>query len=451
MENNKIEYKRELADELDLEKEVIAFLNSREGGFIYIGIDNDGNIIGVTNADRDILKIKDRIKNNILPSTLGLYDVVLDEKNGKKIIKIIVAGGSEKPYFKKKNGMTEKGCYIRIGTAAEPMPQKMIDEMFASRTQNSIGKIKSPRQDLRFEQLHIYYQEKQKPLNKQFRTNLELLTPQGELNYVAYLLADENNISIKVAKYKGKNRTELIENNEYGYCSLIKAAKNVLNKIELENRTIAKITSTERKEKRLWNPLALREAIINVFVHNDYTREIPPKFEIFNDRIEFTSAGSLPEGLSQNEFFEGFSVPRSKELMRIFKDLDLVEQLGSGIPRILEAYSKDCFYFSDNFVRMVFPAIEAVHIDIDQVTDQVTDQVKQLILLIEDEHTRKELMIKLRMKHNQNFRDNYLHPALEKKLIELTIPDKPNSKNQKYRLTPKGKELKKILEANERF
>ena len=81
---------------------------------------------------------------------------------------------------------------------------------------------------------------------------------------------------------------------------------------------------------------------------------MPPKFEIFSDRIEITSAGGLPEGLSQQEFFEGFSVPRNKELMRIFKDLDLVEQLGSGIPRILEHYGKESFNFSENFLRMTF-------------------------------------------------------------------------------------------------
>ncbi|MEQ9290451.1 MAG: ATP-binding protein [Cyclobacteriaceae bacterium] len=82
---------------------------------------------------------------------------------------------------------------------------------------------------------------------------------------------------------------------------------------------------------------------------------MPPKFEIFSDRIEITSAGDLPEGLNEEEFFQGFSVPRTKELMRIYKDLELVEQLGSGIPRILEYYSRSSFSFSDNFIRMVFP------------------------------------------------------------------------------------------------
>lgn len=55
------------------------------------------------------------------------------------------------------------------------------------------------------------------------------------------------------------------------------------------------------------------------------------------------------------QFFEGYFVPRNKELMRVFKDLGMVEQLGSGVPRILESYGKECFSFSDHFLRMIFP------------------------------------------------------------------------------------------------
>lgn len=311
-ETNRIEYKAHLTKDLDLEKEVVAFLNYQEGGLVYIGIDKTDTVVGVSDPDADMLRIKNRIKNNICPSVLGLFDVVAEEKDGKSVIKIVVASGSEKPYFKKKYGMTEKGCYLRIGTAAEPMPQKMIEELFASRTRNSIGKIKAARQDLSFEQLRIYYQEKQKPLNKHFQKNLELFTPQGDLNYAAYLLADMNNISVKVAKYRGKSRVDLVENNEFGYVSLVKAAKNVMDKIGIENRTLTKITSTTREEQQLWNSIALREAIINAFVHNDYTREIAPKFEIFSDRIEITSAGSLPHGLSAAEFSKASLFPEIK-------------------------------------------------------------------------------------------------------------------------------------------
>ncbi len=125
---------------------------------------------------------------------------------------------------------------------------------------------------------------------------------------------------------------------------------------EVVAKTNTKITSREREVNYLWDPISLREAIINAFVHNDYTNEVPPKFEIFDDRIEITSAGGLPDALSQDEFFECFSVPRNKEIMRIYKDLKLVEHLGSGIPRILENYSKECFKFSINFLRMSFPS-----------------------------------------------------------------------------------------------
>ena len=201
------------------------------------------------------------------------------------------------------------------------MPVKMIESLFAKRTRNSIGKIKAPNQNLNFEQLKIYYEGANKALNQQFATNLESLTEDGQYNYVAYLLADANGMSIKVAKYEGLDRVDLMENNEYGYCSLVKATKQVLDKINVENKTLAKITPKEREEKRLWNSVALREAVINAIVHNDYTSEVPPKFEFFDDRIEITSFGSLLQGMTEKEFFEGYSIPRNKELMRVFRDL----------------------------------------------------------------------------------------------------------------------------------
>lgn len=273
-----------------------------------------------------------------------------------------------------------------------------------------------------------------KNLNQQFASNLELLTEDGSYNYVAYLLADVNGMSIKVAKYDGLDRVDLMENNEYGYCSLVKATKQVLDKIELENKTLAKITSKERIEKRLWNSVALREATINAIVHNDYTSEVPPKFEFFDDRIEITSFGSLPQGMTEKDFFEGYSVPRNKELMRIFRDLDLVEHLGSGVPRILRSYGKECFKFTENFLRMTFPA-----------TEQVTEQVGELVKVLDKEMDRQEIQDRLGLSHRENFRSNYLKPALEQEFIEMTIPDKPNSRLQKYRLTILGKQLKNKL------
>ncbi|MGB5989501.1 MAG: RNA-binding domain-containing protein [Marinifilaceae bacterium] len=323
VESNRIEFKEKLTNEL--EKEIVAFLNYKEGGFVYVGIDKHSNVVGLKDADDVQLRIKDRLKNNILPSCMGLFDVVKEESEGKSIIKIVVASGSEKPYYVKKNGMSERGCFIRVGSSSEPMQQRIIEDLFAKRTRNSIGRIISNRQDLTFAQLKIYYEAMDRTLNSNFLQNLELLTKDKELNYVAYLMADNNGNSIKLAKYDGLKRVHLLENNEYGYCSLIKATKQVLDKIELENRTFAKITSKERIETRYWDAVALREAVINALVHNDYTGEVPPKFEIFDDRIEITSTGGLPNSLN-------------KEIMRIYKDLDLTFELfGLEVPRILFA------------------------------------------------------------------------------------------------------------------
>ena len=354
IENQHTEYKQKLTDEL--EKEVVAFLNSKEGGVIYLGIDKHGNTVGLNDVDQTQLVIKDRLKNNILPSCLGLFDVVIENKEDKDLVKIIVASGPEKPYYVKKYGLSEKGTFIRLGSASEPMPTRMIENLFAKRTRNSIGKIKSPKQELTFQLLQIYYHSIGKVLNEQFVSNLELINEDGNYNYAAYLLNDINNVSVKVAKYVGLTRVDLIENNEYGYECLIKAIKAVLDKLNIENKTSTRITGRERIEQRVWNAVALREAVINAFVHNDYTRELAPKFEIFDDRLEITSYGGLPEGMEQEEFFSGYSIPRNKELMRIFKDLDLVEQLGSGIPRILKHYSKENFKFSENFLRIILPS-----------------------------------------------------------------------------------------------
>lgn len=255
-ENKHIEFKQKVTPEL--EKEVVAFLNSNEGGVIYIGIHKNGLPVGVSDADNEQLLIKDRLKNNILPSCMGLFDLVIEQKEGKEIIKIIVAGGYEKPYYVKKYGLSEKGAFIRVGSSAEPMPTRQIEQLFSKRIRNSIGNMKSPKQALQFQQFHIYYQSIGKTLNEQFARNLELLTDDESYNYVAYLMNDINNISIKVARYQGLNRVDLVESNEYGYESLVKATHQVLDKLNLENRTLTKITSKERKEQRLWNAIALR-------------------------------------------------------------------------------------------------------------------------------------------------------------------------------------------------
>ena len=386
-ESNRIELKATLNDKL--EKEIVAFLNNREGGILYIGIDDKGNPVKNSDLDSMQLKIADRIKNNILPSTLGLFDIATEYVDNIPITKIIVSSGLEKPYYIKSKGMSPNGCYMRLGTSTQPMSTTLIDELYAKRIHTTLRNIPSPRQDLTFAQLKIYYQERGFELNRKFANSLELLTPDGQYNYIAYLLADENGVSIKVAKYTGTTKVDLVENEEYGYCSLIKAANHVLEKMKIENVTKVKVTSTKRIEKNLVESVPLREALINAVVHNDFSREIPPVFEVFSDRIEITSYGGLIPGQSKEDFFSCSSMPRNRELMRVFKDLGLVEQLGSGMSRILQSYDRSIFEISDHFIKAIFPFSLSANDEIvangdnngDISGDNQSDRDKVLLLL----------------------------------------------------------------------
>lgn len=352
-ESQRIEFKLKITEKL--ERSVVAFLNSKDGGMIYLGVADDGEVIGLENADAEQRKIADRIKNNIRGETLGLFDIILEDYHGKSVIKLIVSSGTEKPYYLKEKGMTSEGCYIRNGSRNEQMTSSMIEKTFARRTRNSLSVITAPRQDLSFEQLHIYYQEHGKALNDRFAQSLNFLTEDNKYNLNAWLFADENDITIKVAKFSGVDKTDLIENEEYGYCSIIKSCIATLEKLNIENKTFARINYPFRQEGRLIDAQSLREAVINAFVHNDYSDLMSPAFYIFSNRIEIVSYGGLIDGMSIEELVSGCSRPRNREIMRVFRDVDLVEQLGSGMNRMMKAYSQDIFNISPNFFLVSFP------------------------------------------------------------------------------------------------
>lgn len=433
-ESNRIEYKRQLTEHL--EREVTAFLNSGEGGVIYLGIDAGGNLFGVEDCDRQQLAIKDRLKNNIRPSIMGLFEIEHEEREGLDLIRVTVAGGLERPYYLKKYGMTEKGCFLRVGSSSEPMPAEMIESFYGKRVRNTIGRMESPRQELSFEQLKIYYEARGLVLSNKFLRNLELLTNDGKPNYAAYLLADENGASFQVAKYSGPDRVDLVENRDYGRCSLVKALKSILGRVEVENTVFTKITYPFRRETELINSIAVREAIINAVVHNDYSYGSTPKVEFFSDRAEVTSMGGLPYGVTEADFFGGCSVPRNKEIMRVLRDLEIVEHLGSGVPRILKAYGKEAFEIRASYVRIVFPYAKR-----DQAGTKSglsRDQVRILRkCLIANGIT--DLMEAAGRANRTKFRNQVLKPLMEAGYIAMTIADKPTSRNQQYQTTENGK------------
>ena len=374
-ETDNIEYKRQIPE--DIEKAVIAFLNAA-GGEIYVGIDDDGNVYGVENYDQTIRGFVDRIKNNITPSAMGLFTVSPKSgENGKVYFIMQIASGLEKPYYINKYGMSKRGCFIRIGTQNSPMPQAMIDSLYARRSLHTLHNVVSPRQNLTFRQLKIYYEEKGYTSDSEnLLQNLDFYTEDGKFNYAAYLMADSNGVSVKMVQYAGTNKVTILKKTECGNCSLVKAAYSMLNALDIYNQTAVEITYPNRIETRLVEPIALREALLNAIIHNDYIKGAYPVVEFYSDRVEITSSGGLPLGLSQEAFFKGRSLPRNREIMRIFSNMDLAEQLGSGMHRIMQYYKPEDYTIDDTFITARFKYNEHTHTVV--TGDEVANDYREL-------------------------------------------------------------------------
>jgi predicted HTH transcriptional regulator len=354
-ESENTEYKEKLTD--TLEKEVVSFLNT-DGGCIYIGVKDNGEVVGMPNIDKQQLQIKDRLLSGIAPSVLSLVSLSPENLGDKTVLKIIVKTGAEKPYYVKNKGLSESGAFVRVGSSAQPMTQKMIHTFHTKSFPKSLINIESPEQELTFAELFIHYRRFSKPLNEStFAKTLNFLTKDGKYNYLAYLMADNNQLSVRFARFDDSGgRFELLEKAiEYGHCCLVTAIQRVLDRYEIENITRSRLTgAAHRIDKRLVDAKCLREIVINAFAHNDYSYGMLPICEVFQNRFAVRSYGGLVPQLSIEEFFQGVSALRNPELMRILKDLELVEGLGFGIRGITRIYSRDIFEFSENSLYVTF-------------------------------------------------------------------------------------------------
>ena len=201
---------------------------------------------------------------------------------------------------------------------------------------------------------------------------------------------------------------------------------------------------------------ALREAITNAVMHRDWFFDGANVFvEIYTDRIEVSSPGSLPKGLTLADLGRK-SVRRNALVSDLLHRIDFVEKAGTGIRRCRdEARAQDCpepQFEANSFVTVTFrpnPGVraEAEERPMDRVTGEVTGEVR-LLPEKSGEMTRQRLQEALGLKHEDHFREAYLTPALRSGLIEMTIPDKPRSSKQRYRLTAAGNKYLKQTEEN---
>lgn len=354
VESEKIELKRKYTDTIC--KEIESFLNT-DGGIVFIGIDDNGQIIGVDNVDETIKKISEIITSQIEPSPIELVKTEIIYELEKSIIKISVLKGIKSIYCQKKYGFSPSGCHLRIGTTCKEMTTEQIKLRYEQSLINNDLMIITPAKygNISFKTLKVYYTEKGYHIDDiSFCVNFNLIMHTGEYNQLGELMSDNNNIPFIVVKFNGNDKASISEKSDYGKQCLLFVYERIKNRIIAENVIMSDTTKRPRRDKFLYDFDSVNEAVINALVHNDYNIS-QPLISFFNNRIEILSHGGLPKGQTKVQFFNGISRPRNDMLARIFQDMDLVEHTGHGIPTIVKKYGKNVFDITDTYINVVIP------------------------------------------------------------------------------------------------
>ncbi len=353
-ESEIVELKRTLNK--DFAKEVVAFLNTRDG-IIYLGVSDNGEVIGVSNVDKTMREIRDIIRDQILPTTDGLCELGSISENDKTIIFVKVKKG-HKLYYIKKEGRSATGCFYRDGTSSVPMSEAEIEKKWLASFNNDdlLKETRATFSPITFRHLKILYADAGFTLNDDsLASNLGLLTKDQEYNKIAELLSDKNHFGFIYARYEGKDKSSFSETLDFGNQCVLLATEKLMYRLEAENWGVTRIFSSTRNTKSLVDIECLREAVYNALAHNDWLNGGVPSVYCYSDRIEVISYGGLPFGQTKENFFKGISKPRSEGFMRILRDLDYAERTGHGIPQIIAKYGQNAFEITDQYILVTLP------------------------------------------------------------------------------------------------
>lgn len=358
-ESGTVELKREFTQ--DLNKEVIALANTG-GGKIYIGIEDDGTVYGVNDADKTMLSCINHIRNTVRPDLIGMVRCSLLKVDDKTVIEIEIEKGPASPYYLSGKGIRPEGVYIRVGSASIPATESAILKMIRDTDGEKYENTRSLDQNLHFNEAGKYFLEKRIEFGDIQKKTLGLVNQDGLYTNLALLLSDECQHTIKIAVFDG-NEKEVFKDRYEFTGSLLRQMTECYSFIDRYNRTQSTFERLERIDLRDFPVAALREALMNCIVHREYALSGSTLINIFNDRIEFISLGGLPRGIEYDDIMLGVSMPRNKKLANIFYRLRLIEAYGTGISKIMRSYSaqaaKPFIEVTNNAFKITLPNTKA--------------------------------------------------------------------------------------------
>ncbi len=345
-ENENQEFKQSLSQLDKGIKSLTAMLNRNQKGIVYFGVDDNGNVKGLLIGKKTLSDIRSRIKDLVEPQIIAEIENC-KSTDGKQYVKVS-AYGTDIPYS------CDGRYYIRNVSSDESVSNLMLRKMLASGESDLIREITSENQELTFKQLSEILSNKKIHFkdSRLFYKNYGLINKDGKYNYMAYLLSDQNNTSIKVVSFSGLDKSNMSTRTEYGKQCLLKSISQIFEYFKSINVVNVKLNEGIRKEIPLFPFESLREAWVNACLHNSWNERIPPSIFMFDDRIEIVSYGGIPYGLSQDGFFKGTSLPVNKSLFTIFLISGFAEQSGHGIPIIVSECGKEAFSFEDNMIKV---------------------------------------------------------------------------------------------------
>lgn len=397
IESETVELKAILND--DMKTEVIAFLNSYLGGKIYVGVDNFGNILKLSQEEKDLneSKIINWIRDeSIYPNCSEFVSIKYNEDD---VLEISITPGNNKPYFLKEKGPKSSGVYIRYGRNKSQASQEEITRMIMESNNIFYEEMISSIQDLTFNYLKLKFEEKNLEF-KEFKMVTSGFIRDNKFTNLAFIFSDQYDVETKIGVYHGLDRAVFKSKKEFGG-SIIKQIDKTLEYYDLCNETRIVIDgSPMRKEFVSYHNKAVREAILNCYCHRDYNRRSNIKIEFFDDRCEIISPGGFYGGLTLEEALNGVQSFRNKYLVQLLHKLGYIENYSSGLDRIFKEYKNDkvkpAIETTLNMFKVTFPNMnykfddQEIDQEIDQETDQEIDQesIQRMILeVIKNEPT----------------------------------------------------------------
>lgn len=328
------EFKREYTE--DIKKTVISFANT-EGGKILIGVDDDGAIVGVNDADGTMLQVTNAIRDAIRPDVTMFVLCETKELEGKMIVSVNVQKGTACPYYLAGKGIRPEGVFVRQGSSTVPATESAILKMIKETGGDNYETTRSLKQELTFESAQMAFKDENIKFGKEQKRTLGIIGEDGAFTNLGLLLSDQCVHTVKLAVFEGSSKTVFRDRAEF-LGSLLKQINDVYEAIDRHNRTRAEFSGLKRIEMRDYPTDAVREALLNAIVHRDYSYSGSTLISIFDNRIEFVSLGGLPKGIAYSDMMLGVSVPRNNKLADVFYRLHLIEAFGTGMPKIMECY-----------------------------------------------------------------------------------------------------------------